>query len=154
MEIDLSKVRNGEINGKYVWICDYRPSKAGIHAKPVRHVKSQKVLIMPNEGLKRTIYYSESHFVALNKKGLPLKSKIIVLFDNTGYRSYTGIALKIFTTEKECIKQYNTFKKVFDTVAKMSLPSDVALFLESLSKSDDRLISKNAKTLIKKYIKL
>ena len=38
----------------------------------------------------------------MNKKGEPSKSKIISIFDNTGYRSFAGIPIQIFDNEKEC----------------------------------------------------
>lgn len=102
----IEKVKNGELNGEIVWICDFRYSDIS-NFKPVRHVKPTKVLIRSNSETKKRIYYSKSHFVELNKDGKPLNSKIHNLYDNTGYRSFTGTPLNIFFTEKECVKCYN-----------------------------------------------
>lgn len=87
------------MDGKTVWICDYRINN--FDEKPIRKVLPQKVVIRSNAETKKRVYYSESHFAPLSKKGQPLK-KVIPLFDNTGFRYRTGTPLNVFTTEKEC----------------------------------------------------
>ncbi len=91
--------------GDIVYICDYRFNN--IDEKPIRHVQPQKVMVFSNDDLpkNKTVYYSEHHFRPLNAKGNPL-IKIIAPYDNTGYRSYTGVSLNIFLSEEECLKHY------------------------------------------------
>lgn len=102
--IDIKKITNGKMNGIKVWICDLRYTDYS--NKAIRNIKPTEVLIRSNDETKKRIYYSESHFVELNIKGEPLKSKVKAPFDGTGYRSYAGVALKCFETEVECIKHY------------------------------------------------
>ncbi|AFV21887.1 MULTISPECIES: hypothetical protein [Bacillus] len=91
--------------GDKVWICDYRHNN--ILESAIRHVPPQEVAVIDNAKLpkNKTVYYSSYHFRPLGKKGAPL-SKIIVPYDNTGYRSITGISLNIFFTEEECRQCY------------------------------------------------
>jgi len=121
MKIDIKEIIDGKKNGEKIWICDFRFSDYG-HTKPLRHVKPTQVIIVGNSELpkNKTVYYSESHFLALNKKGEPMKSKIIKPFDNTGQRSYTGVALNAFLfpyfTETQLNKNYfQKTSKVFYT---------------------------------------
>lgn len=104
MEIEINKITEGEMNNKEAWVCDLRYND--FNKKPIRHIKPTKVLIRSNEFTKKTIYYSESHFVALNKKGEPT-TKVIGVYDTTGYRSFRGTALACYDTKKECIKHYD-----------------------------------------------
>ncbi len=152
MEIDIKKITNGDMNGQYVWICDYRPSKTGIHAKPVRHVKPQKVLVVDTDEVRKKIYYSQSCFLGLNKKGEPLKSKAIVVFDSTGYRTYTGIPVCVFDNEKECNKKYMEFEKVFNPVTERRyLFNEITNAGLSIIENDGNLM--NEKMLIEKLNK-
>lgn len=91
--------------GDKVWICDYRHNN--ILESPIRHVPPQEVVIVNNDKLpkNKTVYYSFYHFRPIGKKGKPL-STIIAPYDNTGYRSITGISLNIFFTEEECRQCY------------------------------------------------
>jgi len=95
------KLRAGDI----VYICDYRFNN--VDEKPIRHVKPQKAMVFSNDDLPKNkrVYYSKHHFRPLNAKGNPT-SKIIAPYDNTGYRSYTGVSLNIFFTEAECLSFY------------------------------------------------
>lgn len=102
--IDYKEIAEGKHNNKIVWICDLRYND--YTQKPIRHIKPTKVLIRDNSQTTKNIYYSASHFVGLNKKGEPIKSKVISLFDNTGFRSRTGTPLDCFETEAECIEGY------------------------------------------------
>jgi hypothetical protein len=111
MEIDISNIRNGSMNGEIVFICDYR--RPDLDKKAIRNVPPTKVMIRSNSETKKRIYYSESHFVTLKKDGSP-SSKVIPLFDNTGFRSYTGEPLKVFDNEAECIAQWNDDLKVVE----------------------------------------
>ncbi|PHA03004.1 hypothetical protein COE51_01285 [Bacillus pseudomycoides] len=103
---EFSKLIGSKIKaGDEVFICDYRFND--IDNKAIRHVKPQKVVLFSNDDLpkNKTVYYSEYHFRPLNAKGKAL-SKIIAPYDNTGYRSYTGVSLNIFLTEEECVEHY------------------------------------------------
>lgn len=102
--MDIENITNGSMNGEYVWICDYRYKD--ISEKPIRHIRPQKVLVRSNDETKKRIYYSESHFIGLNKKNEPVKSKVIPVFDATGYRSYTGVPVNVFDNEKDCNEKY------------------------------------------------
>lgn len=100
-------ILNGEINeGDRVWICDYRLNGSPLE-KPIRHVVPTEVIISHNNTLpkNKTVYYSAYHFRGINKNGTP-SSKIIAPYDNTGYRTYTGVSLNIFLDENECRKHY------------------------------------------------
>ncbi len=110
--INIQDIRDGKLDGQYIWICDFRFKD--FRNKPIRNVKPQKVLVRNNSELNKNkiIYYSSSHFIALNKKDEPIKSKVIGLFDNTGFRSYTGIAVNCFETEEECRKCYGKQLKI------------------------------------------
>ena len=102
--IDIKKITNSEYNGKDVWVCDLRYNDYS--NKPIRNIKPIKVAVRSNEQTTKRVYYSESHFVGYNKKGELVNSKIIVPFDTTGNRGYTGIAVNCFETENECIAFY------------------------------------------------
>lgn len=93
--------------GKRYWVCDYRLNLEG-DFRPVRGIMPTYVEVRSNEELPSTknIYYSNVHFVEINKKG-ELSKRIIAPFDNTGYRSYTGIGLNIFEKEEDCISFFN-----------------------------------------------
>lgn len=88
-----------------VWICDYRFND--IQEKPIRHLPPQEVAVISNTELpkNKTVYYSEFHFRPLGKKGNVLSS-VISPYDNTGYRSYTGVSINIFLDKDECIEHY------------------------------------------------
>ena len=90
--------------GDTLWITDFRFGSDGALNKPIRHVKPTKVKLVSNSELpkNKTVYYSNYHFRPINKNGETSKSRIIAPYDNTGYRSYTGVSLNIFTDEKEC----------------------------------------------------
>ncbi len=106
MKIDIKEISHGSSwNGKMVWICDYR--RPDLDKKPIRHVEPTQVLVRSNTELpdNKRIYYSENHFVKLNAKGLPT-SNIIPVFDNTGYRSNSGVPLMAFDNEEECNAAY------------------------------------------------
>ena len=99
MRIFADQIANGSYDGKYVWVCDYRFTN--MNEKPIRHVAPQKVFVRSNTETPKRFYYSESHFVALNTKG-GLTTKIITLYDNTGFRSFPGVDLSVFENEEEC----------------------------------------------------
>lgn len=104
MKIDIEKIRSGSMDGEYVYICDYR--RTDLSKKPIRNVPPTKVMIRSNEETKKRIYYSNSHFVSLKKDGTA-SSKVIGLYDNTGFRTFTGTPLKVFDNELECNAQWN-----------------------------------------------
>lgn len=89
---------------KELFIVDYRKN----YGKVQRHIRPTKVKIFGNNELpaKKVVHYSDYHFKEIGKKGQKLK-KIIAPYDNTGYRSYTGVGLNVFLTEEEAIAKYN-----------------------------------------------
>lgn len=97
MKLENENLKESQI----VWICDFRYND--IFKKPIRNVKPTKVMVKRNIDLpcNKTVYYSDTHFRTLNKNG-KISSKVISLYDNTGYRSYEGICVNIFDNEKEC----------------------------------------------------
>ena len=88
--------------GSVVWVCDYRLNDNAL-LKPMRSVKPTLVQVFSNKDLpsNKRVYYSNCHFNVM-KRG-KVSSQIIVPFDNTGHRSYTGVSLNIFDTEEECV---------------------------------------------------
>ena len=102
--VNIKDVTDGNMNGQTVWICDLRYNN--YNEKPIRNIKPTKVLIRDNNETNKKIYYSSSHFVGLNKKNQPIKSKVIAVYDNTGYRSITGTPLNCFLSENECVQYY------------------------------------------------
>lgn len=100
-------IAKGEIKeGDKLWICDYRLGDCPMD-KPIRHVTPIEVVLCSNDTLPKNkrVYYSHYHFRTLTKKGTP-SAKIIAPYDNTGYRSYTGVSLNIFLEEDKCRKHY------------------------------------------------
>lgn len=104
MEYNTKEVAGGKYNGKEVWICDFRYTD--FNNKPIRHVKPTKVIVRSITETTKRVYYSNSFFSEIKKDGSVSKSSLIRLYDNTGYRSYPGIPLNVFSTEKECLKKY------------------------------------------------
>ena len=99
------------IIGKQVWICDFRlNSKKDL--KPIRSLEPTFVQIIDNKELpaNKTVYYANTHFREI-KNGKLLK-KVIAPYDNTGFRSYPGIAVNIFETRNECVDFYNHQLKI------------------------------------------
>lgn len=103
-KVDIKNITSGSMNGQTVWVCDFRYTD--FDNKPARNLKPTQALVRSNAATSKRVYYSESHFVGLNAKGEPVASKVIGPYDNTGFRSYTGIALHCFTTEAECVAHY------------------------------------------------
>ncbi len=108
MQIDIKEIveANSKWIGKTVWICDFR--RPDIDKKPIRHLKPTKVIVRSNKDMtkKKTIYYSENHFCKLNNKDEIVESGVIPVFDNTGYRAYTGVPVSVFDNEQECNQNY------------------------------------------------
>jgi len=116
MRIDIDALIKGKYNNQIIWVCDYRFTD--FYKKPIRHLKPTPVMVLSNDSLPlgKTIYYSESHLVPI--KNGKLTKTIFSIFDNTGYRSYTGVPLNAFTTETECriffSNQLDEIIKAFD----------------------------------------
>jgi len=106
MRLDTKTVRNGELDGKVVWICHY--NRPDMDKKALRNIPPTKVIIRSNDELPKNkkIYYSRSHFCPVNKKGLPL-AKVISPVDNTGDRNIPGNELFVFENEDECKREWN-----------------------------------------------
>lgn len=104
MNVDHKEVTNGSRNGETLFVCAYlRPDR---NKKPIRSLAPIEVKIMDNSTTSKPVYYSESHFRPIGKNG-EVTSRVIPVFDNTGFRSRTGNPLNIFTTEKEAIECWN-----------------------------------------------
>lgn len=107
MRIDVNQLTcDTDLVGKSFWICDYR--QPNIDQKPIRHLKPTLAVLTSNSEItnRKTVYYSANHFRPLTAKGKP-SSTIIGIFDNTGYRSFTGVPIAVFDNEQECIDFYN-----------------------------------------------
>ena len=107
MKIDIKDLIEDSSSyiGQKLWISDYRQDD--LDKKPVRHIRPQQVLLRSNSEVpNKRIYYSDNHFVSFNKNGTISKSKIISIFDNTGFRWRTGIPVNVFDDEKECRASY------------------------------------------------
>jgi hypothetical protein len=106
MKIDHKEIARGQWDGQLIWVCDFRQDD--LNKKPIRNISPTQVKVRPNTETRNRVNYSQSFTSPLNKKtGVPL-SKEIKIFDNTGWRSYTGVALAAFTTEEECMAHYAT----------------------------------------------
>lgn len=94
-------VMAGLADGSRLWVCDF--NKPDLEKKALRSVKPTYVEVVSNDNLPvgKRVYYSKSHYVAVNKNGT-LSSKVISPVDNTGYRSNFGNMLFTFTCEDEC----------------------------------------------------
>ena len=118
MKIDTYELRQGGHNGKIVWICDYRWSD--FDKKEDRNIKPTKVLIRSTDETTKRVNYSNCFFSEI-KKDKVVNSSMIKLFDNTGYRSYAGVAVHLFTEEDECKKYYKKqVAEVFDNFKEYS----------------------------------
>lgn len=95
---------NEAVDGKQIWITDYRRGKSGGY---VRHVPPTLVEVTCNSELPKSkrVYYSEYHFRKV-KNGKASK-EILAPYDNTGYRSYKGVSVNVFYTYEEAVKCYN-----------------------------------------------
>lgn len=134
--IDIKDIIEGKYNGKMVYICDYRFKD--INDKPIRFIPPQKVLVVSSEDVNKKIYYSDSCFLVLNKKGEPT-NKVIVVFDNTGFRSFRGIPCKVFDNMEECVLEFKTL--VNENIKKIDewKKAQDARYLELVKKNNELL---------------
>lgn len=95
--------------GQKVWVADLRAGQHGPMKRLIRSIPPQQVVVRPESEAKKTVYYSEYFFRGLRKDGRE-SSKEIMVYDNTGYRAYKGVALGIFTTESEAREYFNQQK--------------------------------------------
>ena len=133
MQIDIKNIVDGQMNGEVVYVCDFR--QPDLNKKAIRKVLPTKVLIVSNAETKERINYSESHFVELKADGTR-KAKIIKPFDNTGFRTYTGEPVAVFTEEQECIDYFNQqCDKVLKqlNIKKMSIINDIDREIEEVT---------------------
>lgn len=127
--IDIKQIANGSMNGKIVWVCDLRYNN--YNEKPIRNVPPTEVVVVDNQGKK--VYYSHSHFRTLKKDGTP-SSKVIKPFDNTGFRSYTGVPINVFDNKEECVAKYKEQlnKAIYHTYDLMRIVEEKAHDLEEI----------------------
>ena len=104
MKIDIKTITNGSMNGVKIWVCDFR--QVDLHKKPIRNVQPTYAIVCPASDISDDVFYSQSFMRPLSKKNQEPLNQVIKVFDNTGYRSYTGIALAAFTCEAECRAHY------------------------------------------------
>lgn len=113
MKHDINDIVKGTSHrGKKYWVCDYR--KDSTNKKANRSVPPTEIMIVSSDDYRAanekepTVYYSNVAFAKLDKNGNPKLKQTIPPFDNTGYRSNTGIGINVFDTEEECIEFYNS----------------------------------------------
>lgn len=123
IEIKIDQIVTGSADGKQVWICDYR--RPDLSKKPIRNIAPILVEVVSNSKLpkNKVIYYSDSHFRPVGKKGLT--KKIIPVYDNTGFRLYPGVPLRVFIEFEDCMTHYKNC--VMDVVGRLSAERDAAV---------------------------
>jgi len=94
-ELQIADITSGSMDGKTVWICHY--NRPDMNKKPLRCIPPTKCIVVSNEATMKKIYYSSSHFA---------KVKIYAPFDNTGFRSYSGNPVHVFTDELQCVESW------------------------------------------------
>jgi hypothetical protein len=108
MKLEPKEVAGGgNFIGQEVYVCDFRWDD--FDKRPARNIRPTKVLIRDISETTKRIYYSNVFLSEIKKENL-LKSSMIKIYDNTGYRSFPGVPLNIFTTENEAIKYYIKMK--------------------------------------------
>lgn len=97
--------QNESVEGKKVYIVDIRNSDGNSY---LRSVEPTFVEIVNNEELPKNkkVYYSSYHFRKIGKSGQTTK-QIVAPYDNTGYRSYSGVSVNVFETYEEAVEKYN-----------------------------------------------
>lgn len=107
MRVLTKEIRDGGHVGCVFWVCHYH--RPDINKKPLRNLPPTQVIVrsVKDEPPKnKTIYYSSTYLSPIGKTGKP-QAKVISLVDNTGYRSYCGNEIHVFTTEGACVKEWN-----------------------------------------------
>jgi hypothetical protein len=114
---------------KRFWICDYRLNYSK-DKKPIRNIQPKLIQVFSNDDLPKNkkVYYSPIHFREI--KNGKLLSTIIAPFDNTGYRSYTGVSVNIFNTYEEC-------KECFDTQCQIAISGYQERINELVKRTDE-----------------
>tara|TARA_B100002019_G_C21105643_1_gene515784 strand:+ start:203 stop:622 length:420 start_codon:yes stop_codon:yes gene_type:complete len=131
--LDIEDIAKGNMDGEVVYICDYR--QPDLSNKPIRKQPPTRALIVSNSETNKRIYYSESHFRPFGKNE-KLLSKVIPLFDNTGYRSFTGNPLYVFKTHQECVDKW---KELVDDI----ISRKEAYILQLQEQHDEDMIELN-----------
>jgi len=142
MQIDVDTIRHNESAvGQIFWICDFR--RDDLDKKAQRHVQPTKVMVRSNKETTKRIYYSEVHFVKVGVNG-KVSTTPIMLFDNTGYRSDTGIPVFVFDNEEECIAKYN--QQADKIIAAIDLRMQCILSSLAAEKQDILRLKMNSRT--------
>jgi hypothetical protein len=105
MNIDISRIQDGSMNGMRLWICHY--NRPDLNKKALRNVPPTFVEVVDNDShpTKGTVYYSHSHFRVI--KSNKISSTAIKPFDNTGFRARTGEPVHVFLDKDECEEAWN-----------------------------------------------
>lgn len=135
MRLDVENIIDGSMRGQIVYACDYR--KPDMNKKAIRNVSPEKCVIYTEQDFEDAgrkwpnVYYSVTVLLPLNKKDEPIWSRPIKVFDNTGYRSYTGVPIEFFDNMEECVEAYNTaVQEVVDRYQQAILAAPLALINE------------------------
>lgn len=105
MQIQTVDIRNGLHLGETVYVCDY--NQPDLNKKALRNVPPTKCIVRSVDDTKSRVYYSKNYFAPVGKSGNIL-SRVISPVDATGFRTHPGNELYVFTTEEECVDQWNT----------------------------------------------
>ena len=134
MKLDHKEIAKGNHNGRQVWVCDYR--RPDLSKKPARNVPPTLCEIVDADSVKGRVNYSSIVFLAV--KNGKTTSKSIKLYDNTGYRSYTGVPLSVFDNETECTDHWNDqVEAVYE-----ALKAKQSVILDQLQRQIDETLNK------------
>ena len=127
MQIHIEHILNGSMEGKIVWICDYR--RPDLCKEPIRARMPTKVMVMNGR-----VVHSDYHFKRLNNCSTPTGPAILP-FDKTGWRGFTGEPVKVFDNVDECLIQWNADLHVVERALhqkRKDLVDDIDLVLKQL----------------------
>lgn len=112
MKIDLKDVVESlSHRGKTYYVCDYR--RPDLSKKAARSLAPTQVVVLTNADYEEVgmtpprVYYSNVALAKVTKNGEPKYKSLVPPFDNTGYRSFTGIGINVFDNMDECVDFYN-----------------------------------------------
>lgn len=121
MKLITQNIRNGAHKGEVVWVTQY--NRPDIHKKALRNVPPTQCIIKSIDDCTKKVYYSTTYFAPLKKDGTAT-SKVISPVDNTGYRSFCGNEINVFTTEAEANECWNA--EIDDVIERMMIYAEEA----------------------------